>query len=38
MLKSETLFDHIGAAGINVKSYNNPVSGSPGDYLRKYHG
>lgn len=38
MLKSETRFDHIGAGGINVKSYNNPASGSPGVYLRKYPG
>lgn len=38
MLKSETQFDHIGVDGINVKSYNNPASGSPGDYLQKYHG
>lgn len=35
MLKSEIQFDHIGAVRFYVKSYNNPASGSPGDYLRK---
>lgn len=38
MLKSETRFDHIGAAGFNVKSYNNPAPGSQGDHLRKHLG
>lgn len=38
MLKSETRFDHIGAAEINVKSYNNPASGSQGDHLRNCTG
>lgn len=38
MLKSEIQFDHIGAGGMNVKSYNNPASGSPGDHLRNCPG
>ena len=38
MLKSEIQFDHIGVDSFYVKSYNNPASGSPGDYLRKYNG
>lgn len=38
MLKSETRFDHIVAAGFCVKMYNNPASGSPGDHLRKRPG
>lgn len=38
MLKSESRFDHIGAGGINVKSYNNPASGYPGGHLRKCPG
>lgn len=38
MLKSETRFDHIGAVGFYVKSYNNPAPGSPGVYLRKRPG
>lgn len=38
MLKSEIRFDHIGAGGINVKSYNNPAPGSPGVFIRKRPG
>lgn len=38
MLKSESRFDHIGAGGFYVKMYNNPASGSPGDYIRKHLG
>ena len=38
MLKSETRFDHIEDNSFYVKSYNNPASGSPGDYLRKRPG
>lgn len=38
MLKSESRFDHIGADRINVKSYNNPASGSLEVYLRKHSG
>lgn len=38
MLKSEIQFDHIGAGEINVKSYNNPATGSPGVYIRKCPG
>lgn len=38
MLKSETRFDHIGAGGFYVKTYNNPTPGSPGVYLRKRTG
>lgn len=38
MLKSKSQFDHIGAAEINVKSYNNPAHGSPGVFVRKRPG
>ena len=38
MLKSEARFDHIGAGGMNVKSYNNPAPGSLGDHLRNCPG